>query len=101
MSNDNDAASNDPANSNEPASVPAESGYGSPTPEDEMPPSKTEDSSSSSPESGESSEPAEKGDEYPLEAPSTDAPVEEGNAEAARSGRESFSSEPNDEASGA
>lgn len=96
MSNDKD-----PAKSTEAASVPAESGYGSPTPEDEMPPSKTNDSGSSTDESVESSASAEKGDEYPVEAPSTDAPVEEGNAEPARSDRESFSSESNDEASGA
>ena len=101
MSNDNDAATNNPADSNEPTSVPAESGYGSPTPEYEMPPSKTNDSGSSTPGSTENSESAEQGGEYPLEAPSTDAPVEESNAKPARSGRESFSSEPNDEASGA
>lgn len=101
MSTDNDAATNHPANSNEPASVPAESGYGSPTPEDEMPPSKTNDSGSSTPESTENSESAEKANEYPLEAPSTDAPVEDSNAAPARPDRESFSSEPNDEASGA
>lgn len=39
-------------------------------------------------------------DETPLEAPSTEAPLDDGNAEPVREGRESFSSEADAEASG-
>lgn len=39
-------------------------------------------------------------DPTPLEAPSTDAPIEEGNAETATDERESFSSEPDADAAG-
>ncbi|WP_207344625.1 hypothetical protein [Arthrobacter sp. E3] len=87
MSNDKDVAANDPANNSKPASVPKESGYGSPTPEEEMP---AGHASTSGP-----------ADEQPLEAPSTDAPINDGNADSARGDRESFSSEPDEDASGA
>ena len=39
-------------------------------------------------------------DEHPLEAPSTDAPINEDNADSARPDHESFSSEPDEDASG-
>lgn len=107
----------------------AEGGYGAPAPEDEMPPAmahaqedgaerstqtshdsavtpKDANASNEPTESGASNEPnelaedAEGEDQTPIEAPSTDAPLEESNAGPTSSGRESFSSETDADAAG-
>lgn len=150
----NDATSSDRADNKNPKAVPAESGYGSPAPEDEMPPADSNNPGSPDPtlrgqetdaealdadaslgvpdknflqdeEAGSDGEPGagalggtedqlhaemdesdadaarvDPADESPLEAPSTDAPLDEGNAGPPQSGRESFSSESDDDASG-
>lgn len=62
---------------------PAEGGYGSPTPEDEVPGNKTQQDNESA-----------------VDLPSTEAPLDEGNAGPTSADRESFSSEPDGEASG-
>lgn len=151
----NDASSNERASNESSKSVPAESGYGSPTPEDEMPPADSNNPGSPDPtlrgqqtdaealdadaslgvpdtnflreeDAGSDGEPGagalggtedqlhaemegsdagaarvDPADESPLEAPSTDAPVEETNAGSKNPERESFSSETDDDASGA
>ncbi|PYI38650.1 hypothetical protein CVS30_08785 [Arthrobacter psychrolactophilus] len=144
---------NDSANT-ELNQIPAESGYGSPTPEDEMPEGSVTNPGSSDPtlRGQESDELSLRGDESlgapdrnffenedagsdgepgagrlggtddqyreelaraddeavgenpieptPLEAPSTDAPLDEGNSGPTRTERESFSSEPDADAAG-
>lgn len=151
MNNDNDVTSNDPPDDSNPVPVPPESGYGSPTPEDEMPASDTSDPGSADPtlrgqqtdaqalaadpslrvpdktflqdeDAGSDGEPGagamggtddqyhaemdtpdaapahgDPAEEYPLEAPSTDAPLNESNAGPTRPNRESFSSQPDDD----
>lgn len=62
---------------------PSEGGYGSPTPEDEMPGNKM-------PQDNESA----------VDLPSSEAPLDEGNAGPTSDDRESFSSEPDAEAAG-
>ena len=96
------------------AQAPPEGGYGAPTPEQEMPggpehgavdPAPTGHGSAGqgpedSPPETEDPDAAPSAEAAP-EAPSTEAPLDEGNAGPTRPKRESFSSESDDDASGA
>lgn len=82
--------------------LPHEEGYGSPTAEEEMPPTdqKAQPAEESSQPADSAGQPAAEGSSNTSEeAPSTDAEIEEDNTEEA-SGRESFSSESDEEGSG-
>lgn len=85
----------------------AEGGYGSPTPEEEMPQQAATDPGGTDDQPREKLSRAEGNamdvdadNDTPLEVPSTDAPLNEDNAGPTRRERESFSSESDDDAAG-
>ena len=81
--------------SSDPTKKSAEGGYGSPTPEDEMPPGESAQARSAThPQDQDANDPP------PANVPSADAPLDDSNTEATAPGRESFSSESRVDAAG-